>query len=65
MAVYRDALGNIDRQEFENHLKARTRKDGYMEIIMYTPDTSIQTADISSEDKLSLCDMSTMSDIDI
>lgn len=64
MAVYRDALGNIDRQEFENHLKARTRKEGYMEIIMYTPDTSIQVADISSEDKLSLCDMSTMSDID-
>lgn len=64
MAVYRDALGNIDRQEFENHLKAQTRKEGYMEIIMYTPDTSIQISNVSSEDKLDMCDISTITNID-
>lgn len=64
MAVYRNALGNIDRQEFENHLKAQTRKEGYMEIIMYTPDTSIQIANISSDDKLDICDISTLANVD-
>lgn len=64
MAVYRDTSGNIDRQEFENHLKAQTRKEGYMEIIMYTPDTSIQIANMSSDDSLSICDISTLSDIE-
>ncbi len=64
MAVYRNALGNIDRREFENHLKAQTRKEGYMEIIMYTPDTSIQIANISSDDKLDMCDMSTLTNVD-
>ena len=64
MAVYRDALGNINRQEFENHLKARTRKEGYMEVLMYTPDLSIQVSDITSTDKLAICDISTISNID-
>ena len=64
MAVYRDALGNIDRQEFENHLKAQTRKEGYMEIIMYTPDTGIQIANISSDDMLDMCNISTLTNID-
>lgn len=64
MAIYRDALGNIDRQEFENHLKAQTRKEGYMEIIMYTPDTSIKIASISSNDKLDMADISTVTNID-
>ena len=64
MAILRDTLGNINRQEFENHLKARTRKEGYMEILMYTPDLSIQVSDISSTDKLNVCDISTISNID-
>ena len=64
MAVYRNALGDIDRLEFENHLKAQTRKEGYMEIIMYTPDTSIQVANITSDDKLNICDMTTLTNID-
>lgn len=64
MAVYRDALGNIDRQEFENHLKTIVRKESYMEIIMYTPDTSIQLTSITSNDKLSFCNISALSDID-
>lgn len=63
MAVYRDALGNIDKQEFENHLKSRTRKEGYMEIIMYTPDTTIQVASVSSVDKLNISDINTTVDI--
>ena len=63
MAVYRDALGNIDRQEFENHLKSILRKESYMEIIMYTPDTSIQLTSITSNDKLSFCNISALSDI--
>lgn len=64
MAVYRNALGDIDRLEFENHLKAQTRKEGYMEIIMYTPDTSIQVANVTSDDKLNICDMTTLTNID-
>lgn len=63
MAVYRDALGNIDRQEFENHLKAQTRKEGYIEIIMYTPDLSIQVANVTSSDKLSLSNINSITDI--
>lgn len=64
MAVYRDALGNINRQEFENHLKATLRREGYMEIIMYTPDTSIQISSMTSNDKLNICNINTISDID-
>lgn len=64
MAVYRDAQGMIDKQEFENHLKAKMRKQGYLEIIMYTPNTNIQIANISSDDKLNLCDISTLENID-
>jgi hypothetical protein len=64
MAVYRNALGDIDRLEFENHLKAQTRKEGYMEIIMYTPDTSIQVGNVTSDDKLNICDMTTLTNID-
>lgn len=64
MAVYRDALGNIDKHEFENHLKAQVRKEGYMEIIMYTPDLGIQIGDITSDDKLDICDLTTISNID-
>lgn len=64
MAIYRNTLGNIDRQEFENHLKAQTRKEGYMEIIMYTPDTGIQIANISSDDMLDMCNISTLTNID-
>lgn len=64
MAVYRDATGAIDMQEFENHLKARTRKEGYVEIIMYTPDTTIQIANISSTDKLDISNISTITNID-
>ena len=64
MAIYRDAYGNIDRQEFENHLRAQTRKEGYMEIIMYTPDTSVQIANITSTDKLDMCNMTSLTNID-
>lgn len=64
MAVYRNALGNVDRTEFENHLKAQTRKEGYMEIIMYTPDLGIQIANVSSDDKLDICDITTMTNIE-
>lgn len=64
MAVYRNELGITDRQEFEKHLKAQTRKEGYMEIIMYTPDTSIQIANVSSDDKLDICDITTVTNID-
>jgi hypothetical protein len=64
MAIYRDALGTIDRQEFETHLRARTRKEGYMEIVMYTPDAKIQIAEVSSDDKLDICDMNTIADIE-
>ena len=64
MAVRRDLLGNIDKQEFENHLKAQMRNESYMEIIMYTPDTNIQISSITSDDKLNICDISTVSNID-
>ena len=37
----------------EEHLKARLRQEGYMEIMMYVPDTNIQISSVSSSDKLS------------
>lgn len=64
MAIYRDTSGNIDKQEFENHLKAYNRKEGYIEIIMYTPDTSVRIAEVSSEDKLDICDITSVTDIE-
>ena len=64
MAVYRDASGSIDKQEFENHLKAIVRKEGYVEIIMYTPDLSVQISNITSTDKLELCNISALTNID-
>ena len=47
MAVHRDEFGNLDRADFENHLKARTRKEGYIDIIMYTPDANIQISSVT------------------
>ena len=65
MAIYRDLItGDIDRQEFENHLKSPTRKEGYIDVIMYTPDTGVQAASVTSLDKLSQCDLSHITDID-
>lgn len=64
MAVYRDMSGNIDRQEFEKHLKAIVRKEGYLEIIMYTPDTNIPISSITSSDALSICNITNLNDID-
>ena len=64
MAIHRDALGNIDLQDFENHLKAEVRKEGYIEILMYTPNTAIQVSDVTSTDKLNICDITTISNID-
>ena len=63
MAVYRDTSGNIDKQEFENHLKAVVRKEGYIEILMYTPDPSVQISNVTSDDKLSICDISSITNI--
>jgi len=65
MAIYRDPItGEINRQEFENHLKTPTRKEGYIEIIMYTPDTNIQIASVSTDDKLNICDLTALTNID-
>lgn len=64
MAVRRDLLGNIDIQEFENHLKSPIRKEGYMEIIMYTPDLSVQIGSVASDDKLSVSNINTITNID-
>ena len=64
MAVYRDALGNIDRQEFENHLKATTRKEGYIEVVIYAPDTGVHISNVTSTDKLSISDISTIINMD-
>lgn len=64
MAVHRDTYGNLDRVDFENHLKARTRKEGYIDIIMYTPDTNIQISSVTSTDKLSICNIDAITDLD-
>lgn len=64
MAVHRDEFGNLDMQDFENHLKSRTRKEGYMDIIMYTPDTNIQISSVTSTDKLSICNIDAVTDLD-
>jgi hypothetical protein len=64
MAVHRDEFGNLDKVDFENHLKARTRKEGYIDIIMYTPDTNIQISSVTSNDKLSICNLDAITDLD-
>ena len=65
MAIYRNpTTGEIDRQEFENHLKTPMRKEGYIEIIMYTPDTNIQISEVTATDKLDLCDITAITNID-
>lgn len=64
MAVHRDEFGNLDRVDFENHLKARTRKEGYIDIIMYTPDTNIQVSSVTSTDKLNICNIDAVTDLD-
>ena len=64
MAVHRDTYGNLDRQDFENHLKARTRKEGYIDIIMYTPDPNIQISSVTSNDKLNICNINAITDLD-
>lgn len=64
MAVHRDTYGNLDKVDFENHLKARTRKEGYVDIIMYTPDTSIQISSVTSTDKLNICNIDAITDLD-
>lgn len=64
MAVHRDEFGNLDRVDFENHLKARTRKEGYVDIIMYTPDINIQISSVTSNDKLSICNLDAIIDLD-
>ena len=47
----------------EEHLKARLRQEGYMEIMMYIPDTNIQISSVSSSDKLSYCNIDAIKDI--
>ena len=64
MAVYRDINGNIDKQEFENHLKARTRKEGYMEILMYTPSVNMRISNVSSPDILDICNINSIMDVE-
>lgn len=64
MAVHRDEFGNLDRVDFENHLKARTRKEGYVDIIMYTPDTNIQISSVTSTDKLNICNIDAITNLD-
>lgn len=49
--------------EFENHLKASNRQEGYLEIIMYVPDSNIGIANVSSTDKLYICDIDAVKDI--
>ena len=63
MAIKRDTYGNIITSEFENHLKAQLRNEGYIEILMYTPDTSVEISSISSEDKLEICNIDSVKDI--
>ena len=64
MAVHRDTYGNLDKVDFENHLKARTRKEGYIDIIMYTPNTNIQISSVTSTDKLNICNIGAITDLD-
>ena len=65
MAIYRNSTtGEIDRAEFENHLKATTRKEGYIEVIMYTPDPNVQIANVTTTDKLSMSNIDAITNID-
>lgn len=63
MAIKRNSDGTINITEFENHLKASLRQEGYIEIIMYTPDPSIRLKSITSDDKLSICNIDTLGDL--
>ena len=68
MAIKRDNYGKIIIQEFENHLKSQLRNEGYLEIIMYVPDSRARIATINSNDILeyngnSIIDISSIGDI--
>ena len=47
----------------EDYLKARLRQEGYMEIMMYIPDTSVTISSVSSDDKLSYSNINAIRDI--
>lgn len=63
MAIKRNVDGTINVTEFENHLKAQLRQEGYLEIIMYTPDPNARINSITSNDQLDICNISTLADI--
>lgn len=64
MAVKRDSTtGVIDMNEFENHLKARLRQEGYIDLIISTPDPNIRINSITSNDKLDISNIDALSDI--
>lgn len=63
MAIKRNTDGTINMNEFENHLKASSRQEGYLEIIMFTPDPNIRLNSITSNDKLDICNIDSVGDI--
>lgn len=63
MAIKRNADGTINMTEFENHLKASLRQEGYLEIIMFTPDPNVRLNSITSDDKLDICNIDSVGDI--
>ena len=63
MAIKRNTDGTINMNEFENHLKASSRQEGYLEIIMFTPDPNVRLNSITSDDKLDICNIDSVGDI--
>ena len=63
MAIKRNTDGTINMNEFENHLKASSRQEGYLEIIMFTPDPNVRLTSITSDDKLDICNIDSVGDI--
>ena len=63
MAIKRNTDGSINMNEFENHLKASSRQEGYLEIIMFTPDPNVRLNSITSNDKLDICNIDSVGDI--
>ena len=47
----------------QQYLNAQVRQEGYMEIMMYVPDTSVQISSVSSSDKLSYANINTITNI--
>ena len=48
----------------QKYLNVRTRNEGYIDLLMFVQDTNIRITNVSSNDMLSYCDISSIIDLD-